>query len=355
MRKAVVTGATGYIGSVLCKMLKEQGYYVLGIDYNQQSPNINKVKKYCDKLIINDFSKDEVLAEIPKYATIFHLAASSLLGPSAERPIDYYFNNTVKSLRLIEHAVDHGHVFIFASTAAVYSEKQKKTAAWKNLYGTDDLEQMRSPVREDGIIAPPNNYGMSKLMTENMLDSITEAQNNGKRKWPLIAMSFRFFNVIGAYGDVGPNMYTPHIISSLIRAKKNPLTYEFKLNGNDFKTPDGTCIRDYVDVKDVCRALIHADMSYGKWPSRMHKDCKFNLGTGKGYSNKQILDTFKKVTSPHFEGESFYYSIGERRVGDPPYLVADPSKFIEVSNFYYKYSHDLETMISDAWSYHNGV
>lgn len=342
--KALVTGSGGYIGSVLVKMLKEQGYYVIGVDLTQK----HECRKYMDEIVVGDFADDDTLKKISEDTTVFHLAAHSLLGPSANEPIKYFFNNTVKTLKLIEFMLAHrAFKLIFASSAAVYSELQYATG----VLSFSGLCQMRQPVKETGRVGPPNNYGMSKLHTEQMLNSICSVDNNITFPYSTLhAVSFRFFNVIGAYDDVGPSQKTPHILSSLVRAAKH--TGKFVLNGDNYNTKDGTCIRDYVDVKDVCRAMIHADISLSVIQS---KHDVYNLGTGKGYSNKEIIDVFNKVCSPWYDKSQFDLQVGPIRVGDPPYLVADPAKYIKETGFQYKYSDDLHTMISDVWRYFNGI
>lgn len=331
MRKAIITGAAGYIGSVLCKMLKEQGYHVTAVDVNKEVMQC----KYADVKINSCFSIMPT-GYIDSDSTIFHLAAHSLLGPSAKAPMDYFLNNTVKTLKLLDMMKTRScSKLIFASTAAVYSEQQRQTTG---LFWPGQLTRMYKPVPEDGILDPPNNYGKSKLMSEQMFDSIAPVEK-------MSIVSFRFFNVIGAYEDVGPSKDTPHIISSLIRDHKN--NARFCINGHDYKTKDGTCIRDYVDVKDVCRAMIHADYKL----SFLTGHFKYNLGTGRGHSNLQIIKLFSETVGPWYHDLKPKY--GSRRVGDPAYLVADPEKFIKETNFSYIFSYDIAKMIRDAWRYHN--
>ena len=323
MRAAIVTGAYGYIGSVLCKLLKEDGYYVVGIDNdpNCQLDWINNADrvKYCDDYLAADFTSDQALHLYNEYksATIFHLAASSLLGPSATDPLRYFENNTAKTLRLLGELTPNNK-FIFASTAATYGLSNKV-------------------LKESSKLDPPNNYGKSKLWTEQMLDSYYALGH-------IRAVSFRFFCVVGAYGDAGQLPETPHIVNQLCdRAMKNE---PFTINGTDYDTPDGTPIRDYLHVVDVARALIHADKYLdGKEPCHL----KFNLGTNDGYSVRQMIDCFTKTCSPVEVIE------GPRRVGDPAFLVADPNKFMKKTGFKYLYgADDLDKMMLSAWEYRNG-
>ena len=323
MKTAIVTGAYGYIGSVLCKLLRERDYYVVGIDNDvraqqdwlNEQPRVESFNDY----LFDDFASCNGLHLLKEYkdATVFHLAANSLLGPSAYDPLSYYENNTAKTLKLLQ-SLRPNNRFIFASTAAVYDITYK-------------------PVRENSNIDPPNNYGQSKLWCERMIDSCYEILN-------LKATSFRFFNVIGAYKNVGQLPETPHIINQLCdRAMNNEV---FTINGNDFATKDGTCIRDYVHVIDICNAMIYADQYMREFDKPMHE--KFNLGTGHGQSVKEIVDIFKNTCY------DVHIDAGPRRVGDPPFLVANPSKFIKKTGFTYKYSSNLENMIKSAWEYRSG-
>ena len=322
---AIVTGSYGYIGSVLTKVLHESGYFVVGIDYNPQAEQCwtrNKSRtKYCDDFLCDDFVSEKALHILKEYpnATVFHLAADSLLGPSAYDPLSYYENNTAKTLKLIQN-LKPTHKLIFASTAAVYAE-------------TDKL------VTENSEIDPPNNYGRSKLWCEQIIDSCYEILK-------LKAVSFRFFNVIGAYDDIGQLPNTPHIINKLCDKaihKDSP----FVITGDDYDTRDGTCVRDYLHVVDVCRALIHADKFLDdKDPCSL----KFNLGTKHGTTVKEIVDLFVGLCA------QIECRVGERRIGDPPFLVANPDKFIKTTGFKYQYrSNDLDLMIKSHWEYRNNV
>jgi UDP-glucose 4-epimerase len=321
---AIVTGAYGYIGSVLTKILQESNYYVVGIDRDQDAGecflNEKTRTKYCDDFLCGDFASPEALHILNEYpnATVFHLAADSLLGPSAYAPLQYFTNNTSKTLKLLKN-LKPTHKLIFASTAAVYAETNKV-------------------VTEGSKIDPPNNYGLSKLWTEQMIDSCYKIIN-------LRAASFRFFNVIGAYGDMGQLPNTPHIVNKLCdKAMQGDILV---INGDQYETWDGTCVRDYLHVVDVCRALVHADKYLS---DKVHCHLKFNLGTERGTSVKEIVDIFNHLCS------KVETRVGLRREGDPPFLVANPNKFIKTTGFQYQYKNtDIDIMIKSAWEYRNGV
>ena len=304
MKKVLVTGHAGYIGSVLCRMLKDDNYYVIGVDHNKPDHN------YFDKSYQQDYARffDH------QVDGVFHLGANSLLGPSATDPMIYYMNNVGGTAALLRNLEDRK--MIFASSAAVYADRYA------------------IPVHEDRMeLNPPNNYGMSKLMCEQIIDRYVELKKN-------TVVSFRFFNVAGSWLGTGIQKDTPHIISQLIKAYVNKST--FVINGNNYFTYDGTCVRDYVHVVDICRAMIYA---YNNINDSGHR--KYNLGTSNGYSNLEITSVFQAIV-----GEGFSYNFGPRRAGDPAHLVADGSKFVEETGFKYTHSKHIKMMILDALDAH---
>jgi UDP-glucose 4-epimerase len=311
MKKAVVTGAVGYIGSVLCKMLKENGYYVIGVDQNFHtcSPIMDK---YCDEHIDDDFSKLSWYLFKEHDLTYFHLAANTSVSESALQPLRYFENNTSKTIKLLQSL--RSSTFIFASSAAVYAP-------------TNNF------ISESYDLNPINVYGRSKLWCEQAIDSCYELNK-------LRACSFRFFNVIGNYKDVGVQSGTGHLLTAL--CDKTLREETFTVFGNDYNTVDGTCVRDYVHVVDVCRAMIHAAQHLdGKDPCHL----KYNLGTGVGTSVKEMVDIFRVMV----------YNINvkymPRRIGDPPFLVSNHKKFINDTGFKYDYNSDcLPEIISSVWS-----
>lgn len=324
MKTAIITGAYGYIGTVLSKVLKSEGYHVIGIDNDPRATDDwlhqNNRTRYFDEFLVDSFASDAGIHALTEYpdATVFHLAANSLLGPSAYEPLKYFENNTSNTLKLLQHLRPTNRL-VFASTAAVYAVTDKQ------------------PIKETSKIGPPNNYGLSKLWCEQMIDSYHKLGH-------IKASSFRFFNVIGADGDVGQQMGTPHVIAQLCQAAigDNP----FQLYSTDYPTRDGTCVRDYFSVIDVARALVHAD----KYMESIESSChfKFNLGTQNGFSVMEIITAFEDVIEQRVNVE-----IVDKRVGDPPLLVADPRKFIKQTKFKYKHSESLRDMIRGAWEYYN--
>ena len=308
----LVTGSHGYIGSVLCKTLTEAGHTVFACDIK---PYLGGDFEYLHAVYNRSFDDDEVLDCITdnKIDTIFHLAASSLLGPSATDPLLYYYNNTARTINLLNRLRNRnwkGHI-IFSSTAAVYGDQGRI-------------------VGEKDTLQPCNHYGHSKLMCEQAI--------NIAHMYGIKATTFRYFNVSGAYDDRGQSAGEPHIITRICNAAagKAPLM----VYGDDYKTVDGTCIRDYVHVRDVCRAQMHA----------MDNEVVgiYNLGTQDGTTVLNIINTFKDVNDVDFD-----YEFGPRRIGDPAYLVASPWKFMD-TGFEYKHS-TLEEIVKSAWSYYNGI
>lgn len=311
-----VTGSHGYIGSVLRKMLTEQGYKTFCCDNKSYNPT--KDLKYTNTFVNSSFDDPLFVNTIidNNCRVVFHLAASSLLGPSAKDPLLYYYNNTARTTRFLQRLDSlgwTGHV-IFSSTAAVYGAQDQ-------------------PVVETSPKQPCNHYGQSKLNCEQVLDNM---HLYGTR-----VTMFRYFNVVGAYDDVGQNYGEPHLLTRVCNAAigRLPLT----VYGNNYDTRDGTCIRDYVHVKDICQAQIHA-MSIDK--INPNGADVFNLGTHQGTSVLEMVHQFQEVT-----GVKFDYKMGDVREGDPAFLVANPQKFID-TGFKYQYSNK-EEIITSAWKYFN--
>lgn len=307
-----VTGCNGFIGSILTEMLLERGYNVYGCDCSGVEPN-PKLKNFWN----GDFAQPIFIDWIvkAKVKTIFHLAATSLVGPSYTQPLEYYRNNTSSTSIFVDELNKQnwkGHI-IFSSTAAVYGNRTSGVLF-------TEFDQTH----------PINHYGNSKLMAENILAS---AFVNG-----IICTSFRFFNVVGSYKSLGEEVDDTHLLSRLSFAALNQTP--FHLYGNDYNTGDGTCVRDYVHVVDVCEAQIHALNTLGTTST------VFNLGTRQGTSVLEMVNAFQKFTNTNVN-----VVIDKRREGDPDVLVADPRKFIYTTGFEYKHS-SLREMITSTWEYY---
>lgn len=295
MKKVLVTGGAGYIGSHVTQKLLEQGYKILIVDNFSNSTKDSLLD--CD-FIEGDIGSQETLDVIFKDKTIesiLHFAGSIVVPESVSDPYKYYHNNTVNSLKLINAAKESGvKNFIFSSTAAVYGNVSSE------------------PVTEKTPTAPENPYAFSKLMTEQMLQDVAKVSD-------LNFVILRYFNVAGAEasGKLGQRGDTAtHLIKICSQAATNKRD-KVTIFGNDYPTTDGTGVRDYIHVEDLADvhvlALEHL-LNGGK--SEL-----FNCGYNQGFSVKEVIEEVKKV-SPN----SFEVTNGERRAGDVASLIADSSK-----------------------------
>lgn len=316
-----VTGWAGYIGKVLTTLLVEQGYRVLGFD--KKILSMPGVDCYDDlKSFVHAIHHYHI-------DTIFHLAAKSVpINESMTHPMRYYYSNPGLTAEMLNMLVDKdwkGNV-IFASSASVYG--------YSNI----------PPMKETDHINPPSHYGVSKSMCEQIFQAAIVND--------IHSVGFRFFNVAGAYKHCFDS--NPHILTKLCEAAL--FSRDFIVFGNDFNTPDGTCIRDYVHVLDVCEAMLVAarDLSVQKSleVKKFESDIKYsvyNLGTKRGTSINELITQFTEISGKKIK---CYYA--PRRAGDPPNLIADPSKFISDYNFTYKHSN-IQTIIQSAWESFNGL
>lgn len=304
----LITGASGYIGSVLCKMSYEQGHGVTAVDV--KNPEHNYFHTF-----VNSEAGDNVLLQFIKLNeidTVFHLAASADVADSVLRPAHYFENNLGQTSRLIDNLNSIGWEgkFIFSSTAAVYGDGKGV------------------PFKENDVLHPVNPYGDSKLACEELIENVCKTTG-------MKAIIFRYFNVVGANENIGDHLDSGHVIQKLCKAAMTG--EQFKVFGHNLPTRDGTCIRDYVHVNDIALAHFHAcklldDQDFGI----------YNLGTNNGVSVRELMNSFEDIT-----GQEVLFFNKEQRDGDPIFLVADPSKFIN-TGFEYKYS-DMNTIITTAW------
>jgi len=319
-KNILVTGGAGYIGSHACKALANAGYTPIAYD------NLVYGHEWAVKWgpfeqgdILDRKRLDEVIEQYQP-AAIMHFAAYAYVGESVDQPGKYYRNNVSGSLTLLEAMRDHGiRYFIFSSTCATYGEPQQ------------------IPIPEDHKQAPINPYGHSKLMIEQMLSDFDTAHN-------LKSVSLRYFNAAGADpdGDTGedhdPETHLiPLVLDAAIGKRSSIIIF-----GDDYDTPDGTCIRDYIHVTDLADAHVKAL----KYLEQGGITTKFNLGNGTGFSVKDVIDTAQKVT-----GKDIPVVIGKRRPGDPPRLVGDAARIRKELNWSPQFA-DLETIIETAWKWH---
>lgn len=291
--------------------MHEQGHEVYGID-NRIG---NSKNGYCVNYL-DDFTQIDFYHDLSTFDAIFHLAASADVSDSVKYPAQYYWNNTGKTaelLKSLQEANWKGSI-IFSSTAAVY-------------------QQVNHPVSENSVCISPNPYGRSKYACEQLLDDYSAATGNN-------VVKFRYFNVAGAYGECGDHTTSDHIIQKISRSVEKQLP--FFLYGTTRSTRDGTCVRDYVHVIDIARAHIQA-LEYLQDKTRT--SIAFNLGSGTGYTNREIVNAFQRFT-----GKKVHVVDSPDRPGDPDFLVADPSKFIKETGFKYEYNN-LERIITSAYNH----
>ena len=315
----LVTGGAGYIGSVAVEDLKSRGEEVVVLDnlvYGHREAVAEGVPFYEGNIGDKDLIK-KIAAE-HKIDACMHYSAYAYVGESVEQPAKYYQNNFVETLHLLDALRENGvSKFIFSSTCATYGVPQ------------------RIPIDEQHPQWPINPYGWSKLMVERALDSYDEA-------YGLKYVALRYFNAAGASERCGED-HEPetHLIPLVLKAAIGKIP-KVSIFGDDYDTPDGTAVRDYIHISDLSAAhLLALDHL------RAGKDSQFiNLGNGNGYSVKQIIDTAKKVTGRNIPVED-----APRRAGDPPQLVGDSRKAREVLGWKPQFP-ELDKIIESAWNRH---
>jgi UDP-arabinose 4-epimerase len=315
-----VIGGAGYVGAHTCKALSRAGYQPVVLD-NLSTGHESFVR--WGPIVRADIRETSAVREVlDRYcpAAVMHFAALASVGESVTDPQSYYDNNVVGSLSLLRTMLEAGCLkLIFSSSCAIYGQPSKQ------------------PIHETTRPAPVNPYGHSKLMVENILADYGRA-------YGLRSIALRYFNASGADpdGELG-ELRDPEVglIPRAMMALQGYLS-DFMVFGNDYDTPDGTAIRDYVHVADLAEAHVAAlrRLLAGR-PSGA-----FNLGTGHGHSVKQVLDMIVAET-----GQSLSMTTGARRPGDPPVLVADPSHAKSELSFAPQQS-DLKTIIRTAWDWH---
>ncbi|MEW6068780.1 MAG: UDP-glucose 4-epimerase GalE [Nitrospirota bacterium] len=317
--KILVTGGAGYIGSHVVKALGKRGNEL--IVYDNLSTGHEWAVLYGGLVkgdLSDKFLLDKVIKDF-KPDAIMHFAALIQVEESVKEPLNYYRNNTVNTLNLLEVMKENSiRNFIFSSTAAVYGIPEK------------------IPVTEDTPLNPINPYGSSKAVVERILYDLSQASDFNY-------VSLRYFNVAGAdsAGRIGQAYKeATHLITRALKAAKGEFD-KLQIFGTDYPTPDGTCIRDYIHVDDLAEAhLLTLDYLLDKGKSRV-----FNCGYGHGYSVKEVIETVKKVTAVDFKTEE----VG-RRAGDTPFLVADSSRLKTELNWRPLHP-DLEYIVMTAWEW----
>ena len=310
----IVTGSAGYIGGQTMLTLKDAGHEVYGIDRRQPPEHLRGVP---DGFLYQDFASDVALSWIIQKQpnAIIHCAGTSLVGPSVQNPSEYYNNNVAKTLKLLDivkQSMPRCRL-VFSSSAATYGEP------------------VMNPIHEVDPNEPVSPYGESKLMIDMMLESYHRAYGTDY-------VSFRYFNACGAdpQGRHGQEPGATHIIARVLESIRDQK--DFVLNGNDFPTEDGTCVRDYVHVDDIARAHVLA--LYHKIPAGV-----YNLGSSMGTSNQGIIEAALDETQ-----QPLNVVVGKRRAGDPPVLTASSEKFNLIAGAWRHY--ELDAMIQHAWAWY---
>jgi UDP-glucose 4-epimerase len=313
--KILVTGGAGYIGSFVTRELLAQGHDVVIVD-DLSYGHREAVMAPIEESNIGDTQALDDIFERHRPDAVMHLAAFIEVNESAENPAKYFRNNTANTSLLLEAMVRHGCPYlVFSSTAAVY--------------GTPDT----IPITEAAATMPDSPYGASKLLTELSLPWYQEA--NG-----LKTVCLRYFNAAGGAldGSAGQDHQpATHLITSAIKAALGQVS--FTLYGDDYETPDGTCIRDYIHVLDISSAHVAAVAHLAAGG----RGGTYNVGTGHGHTNLQVIDTVKRIS-----GNDFTVSIGSRRPGDPVRLVADATRLQRELGWEPRHS-DLETIVRSSW------
>jgi UDP-glucose-4-epimerase GalE len=319
--RVLVTGGAGYVGSVSVERLIEAGHEVVILD--DLSTGHRESVPAIVSLEVGSYGDADLMARLLERAhidAILHCAARSLVGESVREPSRYYRDNVAGGIVLLEAArqASVGRV-VFSSTAAVY--------------GVPDV----TPIPEDAALRPINPYGETKRTFEGALRFYSEA-------YGLRSVSLRYFNVAGATEHNG-ELHAPetHLVPNVLRAAETgaPIT----LFGDDYPTPDGTCIRDYIHVADLADAHLAALEATEPDDPRTDAALVCNLGIGAGFSVRQVVDAAAAVV-----GRPIPRTIGPRRTGDPPVLVAAPDRAHDVLGWTAA-RPTLEEMIGSAWAW----
>lgn len=313
----LVTGGAGYIGGVVTSQLLGRGYKVVVLDdlSNSCKASVAAKAKFVEGNIADRGLLDQILRE-NKIDAVMHFAAFIEAGESMKYPEKYFRNNTVNALTLLEAVIAHGvRRFVFSSTAA--------------LYGTPE----RTPIEETDKLQPTNAYGESKLLVERILDWMNRIHG-------LRYACLRYFNAAGAAGERGEDHHPeshliPLILEVALGQRENIAIY-----GTDYSTPDGTCVRDYVHISDLSSAHLLALEAL-----REKEKLIYNLGNGKGFSVREVIETVRKVT-----GHAIPVKEASRRAGDPAVLVASSEKIKRELGWKPEYP-GLDAIIRTAWEW----
>jgi UDP-glucose 4-epimerase len=320
MKKILVTGGAGYIGSHAVKLLRQQGALVLVLD------NLVYGHPECTlgaELIVGDIGDEKLLAQIFAHhyiEAVMHFSAYCYVGESVTDPAKYYQNNVAGTLSLLKSMVKADiRNFIFSSTCATYGNP------------------LLVPIPEDHSQNPINPYGATKLMVERMLQDFDYA-------YGLKSIVFRYFNAAGADpgGEIGEwHQPETHLIPLILDAAIGQRD-SVKIFGTDYPTPDGTCLRDYIHVNDLADAHIRGL----EFLHDQQRSEAFNLGNGVGFSVKEVIQTAERVT-----GRKIRTMVTDRRPGDPPALIGSAEKAARLLGWKPQFP-GIEIITETAWRWH---
>ena len=317
--KVLVTGGAGYIGTHMLRALQSQNHEAVCFD-NLSTGHRDLVD--CDSFIEGDLADKSLLSDIfanNNFDAVIHFAGSSQVGESIKKPDKYYRNNITNTQNLLDAMIQSNvKKIVFSSTAAIFGNPQY------------------IPINEDHSCNPINPYGKSKLMIEHMLADYDEA-------YDLKFVALRYFNAAGAdsSGLIGErHIPETHLIPLVLQAASGRKK-EITIFGNDYSTNDGTCVRDYIHVSDLCDAhILSLD-----WLEKSGSSKRYNLGNGNGFSVNDVVRVAEKIT-----GNSIAVIKSSRRPGDPETLVADSNLIKKELGWKPKYE-DLDGIIADAWKW----
>ncbi|NQY80090.1 MAG: UDP-glucose 4-epimerase GalE [Candidatus Caenarcaniphilales bacterium] len=318
--KVLITGCAGYIGSITSQTCLDNGYEVIGLDafYTGFKKNIPAAVKVYEGDIADTDILQKIHLEHPDLDTVIHMAGFIEVAESVKEPEKYIENNFTKAKLMLDELIKLKFKnIIFSSTAAVYGMPKELSA-----------------IPESSELKPINPYGESKLMFEEYLREKADEINH---------IIFRFFNVAGAYDNLGechePETHLiPLILDFALEQRKS-----FALFGTDYPSHDGTAVRDYIHVRDLAKAHVNALKEFSNSSANLNQ--AYNLGYGKGFSVKEIIENIEKVLALKLD-----YERKDRRPGDPAYLVASPEK-AKVKLSFEPDFNNIEKIISDAYNH----